>query len=624
MHRPTLLSLACASALACAFPLPAFAQDDADALDRVVVTATRTARTVDDTLAAVEVIDADQIARSQARSLPDLLRGRAGLSVSNQGGQGKLTTVFMRGAESDHVLVLVDGVRAGSATSGLVAFQDLPVDLIERVEIVRGPRSSLYGSEAIGGVIQVFTRRDRGGIAPRAHVGGGSHDTREAGAGIGGGDAARWFSADYAWRRTEGINACRGIGFPVFAGCFTTEPDRDGYESNALSLRGGLALGAAWTLDATALVNKGSNEYDGSFGNQSETWQRVFGANATWTAGERLNVRLSAGRNSDTSDNFKDGVSTGYFDTDRDSAGAQADIVLADGHLLTVGADWLRDRVDSDVDYTDIDTARTVESRANRAAFVQLQSSVGAFDLQAAARNDDNDQFGNHSTGNIALGWDFAQGWRATAGVGTAFKAPTFNELYYPFFGNPDLDPERSRTVEAGVAWRGDGMGLRLDAFDTRVEDLIAYDAAIFLPNNLQAARLRGAELTGNATLAGWSLAGSASVLDPENRAAGAAFGNDLPRRARRSARVELDRAFGAFRLGVTGVAEGARFDDVANTRRSGGYATFDLRAEYAFNADWRLQGRVANVFDRDYETSAYYHQPGREWFVTLRYAPVR
>ena len=623
MHRHTLIALACASLVA-----PALVRaQSADELDAVVVTATRTALTVDESLAPVEVIDRAAIERSQARSLPDLLRGRAGISIANQGGLGKLTSVFVRGAESDHVLVLVDGVRIGSVTSGQAAFQDLPIDLIERVEIVRGPRSSLYGSEAIGGVIQVFTRRGRGGFAPRASIGGGSHDTREATLGFGGGDAAKWFSADYAWRRTEGFNACNGFFNPVTfagAGCFTTEPDRDGYENHALSLRGGVQVNEAWAVDAHALRSKGSTEFDGSFTNQAETRQQVVGAGVTWTPSTRTKLRLSGGRNVDASDSLLNGANAGYFDTERDSVTLQGDFAVNSAHTLTAGLDWLNDRVDSDTDFVDTNTSGTVRERDNQAAFAQWQGDFGAHDVLVAARVDDNEQFGDHTTGNIAWGWGFSDGWRVTAGYGTAFKAPTFNELYFPFFGNPDLDPERSKTAEVGLAWRGDGVGVRLDAYDTRVDDLIAYNPDLFLPDNIQQARLRGAELTADATIAQWSLTGSVSVVDAENRQRGPNDGNQLPRRARESARIDLDRAFGAFRLGFTGVAEGKRYDNVSNTRRVGGHATLDVRAEYAFNTDWTLQTRLANVFDRDYQSVAFYNQPGREWFVTLRYAPAR
>ena len=608
------LALAIASLLA----VPAVhAQDDATDLDHIVVTATRTPLSVDETLAAVEVITREDIERTQPHSLPDLLRGRAGISLSNHGGAGKLTTLFMRGAESDHVLVLVDGVRVGSATSGLVSFQDIPVELIERIEIVRGPRSSLYGADAIGGVIQIFTRRAaREGLHGRAHAGAGSHGYRKAGAGLTGGNARAWFGLDAHHERTDGINACRGIGAPVFAGCYTTEPDRDGYRSRSLSARGGVKLGGTWQLEAHALRAEGENEYDGSFVNYSETVQQVFGAKAVWTPNERTRLQLIAGRNDDESDNFHDDADRGDFATGRTTVALQGDVTLHRGVLLSAGIDWLRDEVDSSTHYVR-------RERDNTAVVVQAQGELGAHSLQASLRYDDNAQFGGATTGNAAWGIGFARGWRAYASYGTAFKAPTFNELYYPSASNPELDPERSRSAELGVAWRGERASVRLDAFETRVRDLIAFDIVSFMPANVDRARLRGLELGGDARWSDWSVQGSLSLLDPENRSAAAA-GRDLPRRARRSARIELDRAFGRLSLGLTGVAEGERYDDFANTRRIGGYATFDLRAEYAFANDWRVQLRLANAFDRRYETVAYYNQPGREWFVTVRYAPAR
>ena len=617
MFRKFPLALAITTALTATLPFAVQAQtasDDADDLDEVIVTATRTAVTTDATLAAVEVIDRDAIQRSQATSLNELLRGRAGINISNQGGAGKLTSLFLRGAESDHVLVLVDGVRVGSATSGQAAFQDLPVAMIDRIEIVRGPRSSLYGSDAIGGVIQIFTRRDKGPAQFRFHVGAGSNGYREGGLGVGGSSERGWFGIDAGMQSTDGIDACRGAGFPVFAGCFVDgQTDLDGYENHSFSARGGVNIGDSVTLEAHALHASGHNEYDGSFVDNSDIVQQVVGAQLRWKASDRFDLRFNVGSNKDESDNFRGSASNGSFATRRDSASVQADIALADAQLLTLGADWLRDRVDSSTTYD-------VTGRTNRAVFAQYQSRFGSHDLQLALRNDDNEQFGNETTGTAAWGLSFADAWRVTASYGTAFKAPTFNELYFPGFGNPALRPESSKTIEAGIAWRGERTRVRLDAFNTDVDDLIAYDASIFLPNNIQHARLRGAELRVDSTVLGWNLGASASWLDAEDRDTG----NELARRARETARLELDRAFGKFRLGFTGVAEGSRYDNLANTRELGGFATLDVRGEYAFAADWTLQARAANVFDRAYETAAFYNQPGREFFVTLRFAPAR
>lgn len=616
-----LRSLVLAVSAVLAAPVQA-QSDDASKLDAIVVTATRTAVTVDDALAAVDVIDRASIERSQARSLPELLRGRAGMTLVNQGGLGKLTTLFLRGAESDHVLVLVDGVRVGSATSGLVALQDLPLAEIERVEIVRGPRSSLYGSEAIGGVIQVFTRRSGAGLHPRAMAGIGSHGFREGSAGIGMRNATGWFDADASAQHDDGINACHGIGAPDYAGCGTStpDPDRDGYRNHAVSLRAGLTPTDAWSLEGNALRSEGHNDYDSNpdFGlaDHSDVVQQVVGGKVRYAPTARVTVQVTAGRNLDASKNFLGDVFTDRFWSTRDSAGAQVDLGVADGQLLTLGLDWLRDRGAVEGAFSSYEQAR-----GNRAGFLQYQGRFGAQEVQAAVRHDDNDQFGGHDTGSLAWGADLPHGLRLTASLGTAFKAPTFNELYYPDYGNEALRPETSRSAEVGIGQRGDTWHWQLNGYQTDIDGLITYDSRLFQANNLDRARIRGAELTGDATLAGWQFAGQATFADPRNRSAGDE-GLLLPRRTRRSARIDADRTFGAWQLGASWIAEGARYDDFANALRLGGYATLDLRARLALGQAWSLQAQVRNAFDRTYETSAYFYQPGRELGLSVRYAP--
>jgi vitamin B12 transporter len=208
-----------------------------------------------------------------------------------------------------------------------------------------------------------------------------------------------------------------------------------------------------------------------------------------------------------------------------------------------------------------------------------------------------------------------------TASYGTAFKAPTFNDLYYPFFGNHELKPESSRSANIGVSRHGERWGWTLDAYETRVDDLISYDSSIFLPNNIDKARIRGVEFTVDASLGGWDLDAQLSHTDPRSRS-GFTEGNLLARRARDTGRIDVDRAFGAFRFGATLNASGPRYDDAANTVRLGGFATTDLRFEYAFADAWTLQARATNIFDRHYETVAWYNQPGREFGLGLRYAP--
>ncbi len=589
----------------------AFATD----LNSIIVTATRTAQTADETLSSLTVITRKEIERQQAQSVQDLLRGAPGVTMTNNGGPGKATAVFLRGTESDHVLVLLDGVTIGSATLGTTAFQDIPVEQIERIEIVRGPRSSLYGSEAIGGVIQIFTRKGGGELKPFFSIGAGSYQTYNASAGVSGGGDRGWFSVSASGIDTEGFNACNGKPSPGGAGCFTTAPDKDGYRSLSGSLRAGYRFDNGIETDFRALRANGKNEFDGSFVNESESAQQVLGGTLRFSPSALWYVSLTAGRSRDESDNFMDGTFKSRFDTERDTLSLQNDIAIAADHLLTVGADYQDDRVDGT-------TAYAVTSRNNTGLFTQYQRRFGVHDVQLSLRRDDNEQFGNRNTGGAAWGYALREGMRLTASYGSAFKAPTFNELYFPGFGSANLRPEQSDSFELGLSGKPSWGRWSLNVYETRIDDLIAFDASTSAPANIDQARIRGLEAVLGARLGNWDLNTNITLLDPKNRSGGASDGNVLPRRARRSLRVDADRHVGHYRLGVTLLAAGNRYDDLANTRELGGYATIDPRVEYTLAKDWRVQARVENLFDKDYETAAFFNQPGRSLYVTLRYQP--
>ena len=604
--------------LALALPGIASAEQAPTELDDVVVTATRTPVSIADSVVPVQVIDREQIDRSQAGSLLDLLRGRAGLDFVNQGGPGKITSLFMRGSASSQVLVLVDGVRIGAASSGMPALQDLPIDQIERVEIVRGPRSSLYGSEAIGGVIQIFTRAAGQGLQQNLALTAGSHNLRQASAGFSNRGERGWVSAQGAWQKTDGINACNGSA-TLFQGCYVDEPDRDGYRNTSLNVRGGYALGETLSVEGHMLDAASRNQYDGSIygGNEADNQQRVYGGKLRWTPGDAFGLSVQVGRNDDQADSYyvqagkRSFVST--FDTRRDTASVQGDFLFAEGQQLSVGGDWQKDQVTST-------TAYSIDNRDNTGVFAEYQGRFGAHSLQASVRNDDNEQFGNHTTGSLGYGLALGHGLRLTASAGTGFKAPTFNDLYFPWSSNPALKPEESTSVNVGIAQYGEGWNWTFNAYESRIDQLIALDST-YTPYNIAKARIRGAELTGFASLAGFDINAQASFTDPRDHTRGAAsYDNWLPRRARSSGRLDVDRGFGPLRVGVTATATGHRFDNAGNSLRLAGYGTVDLRVEYAINEAWSLQARAANVFDREYETVAWYNQPGREYQLTLRY----
>ncbi len=605
-----ILSLAVLAAL----PGVAHAQNAATALDEVLVTATRTPIALADSLSPAQVIDRTAIESSQATSLQDLLRGRAGINLTNTGGLGKQTSLFLRGTNSSHTVVLVDGVRINTADFGLAMLQDLPLAQIERVEIVRGPQSSLYGADAIGGVVQIFTRRNTGGFAPHLELGGGSNGLRQASGGIGGGTERGWFGIDIAYQHRDGIDACRGSA-ATFQGCGADEPDRDGYRNLSKSARGGYHVNDQWTVEGSALRAEAENHYDGYY-NYSETLQQVLAGKVRYTPSDRLSVTASIGRSDNESDNSGPFGAFGRAQTQRDSASVQADIGLADGQLLSGGVDWSDDSLDGS------SAGYLVDSRDNTGVFLQYQGRFGQHQLQASVRNDDNEQFGNHTTGSLAWGMELGSGWKLTASHGTAFKAPTFSDLYDPWSGVAALDPEKARSTNVGLAQQGQGWRWGLDVYETRVDDLITYDAATFRMTQVEKARIRGAELTGTARVAGIDVNAQLSYTDPRNHTVGAQYDNWLARRAQQTARIDLDRRFGDVRVGVTGFGAGKRYDDAANTVKLGGYGTLDVRLEYALGPAWTLLARAANVFDRRYETVAWYNQPGREYQLSVRYQP--
>jgi vitamin B12 transporter len=586
--------------------------EEATELDPVVVTATRTARTVNASLASVTVIERSDIERLQAVSVPDLLRGVQGLQVSNSGGPGKVTDIYTRGTSADHTLVLIDGVKVGSATTGTTAWQDLPIDQIERIEVVRGPRSSLYGSEAIGGVIQIFTRKGGGALKPSLSLGGGSYRSANASANLSGGGDSGWWSLGGSYQDTEGFNACTGV--PGTAGCFTDEPDIDGYRNVAGSARGGYRFGRRGDLDLFWLGTKAQSRFDGSFVNDTKTSQQVFGARGRFSPLDPWDLTLALGQSRDDSDNRLDGSFVTQFDTLRETASLQSDLTLGVGQILTLGVDWQNDHITSTEDYAE-------DSRDNVGVFGEIQASIHGHDLSGSLRQDDNQQFGTHATGSAAWGYSLSNGVRLLASYGTAFKAPTFNELYFPLYGNPDLAPEQSRSAELGVS--GDLGLLRwsVNAYQTKVDDLIAFGPS-FIPENIDQAQIRGLELGVTGAHHGWTLSANLTLLDPINESQGPDDGNLLPRRAEQSARIDLDKDLGAWRLGGSLIGVGRRFDDTANTLVLDPYGTLDLRAEYALGKGFRVQGRLENLFDADYETAAYYNQPGRGFYLTLRYEP--
>jgi vitamin B12 transporter len=336
-----------------------------------------------------------------------------------------------------------------------------------------------------------------------------------------------------------------------------------------------------------------------------------------WTA------TLRAGRTLDESDDYLNKGFNNRFNTQRVNVTWQNDFAVAEGQLLTAGLDYYNDRVDST-------TADLITSRDNKAGFVEYQGSFEGFDAVLAARYDDNEQFGSRATGNAALGYRFDNGIRLSASWGNAFKAPTFNELYFPNFGNPTLGPEDSESWEAGIDGQHYGVAWSLHGYRTEIDQMITpvFDPVrcgppfFFCAQNLGRARILGLEAQASTRLWDFDLAATLSLTDPENLSSGANHGKVLPRRSQAVFRFDVDRAIGPLRLGATVHGEDRRFDDVANARRLGGFVTVDLRVAADVYKGLSVEGRVTNLLNEQYQTSWLYHQDNRNFLVTLRYQP--
>lgn len=570
-----------------------------------------------DTMAAVTVINRDEIERKQFNSLQDLLRTIPSISFTNYGGQGKTTGISIRGTNANAVLVLVDGQKVGSATLGQTAFEHFPMTQIERVEVVRGPRSSLYGSEAIGGVIKIYTRQgSTEGVKPFASVTYGSHETYEANAGVNFRNDQSWATLSVAGLKTEGINASTLQE--------TADLDKDGYENASVSLRAGHQFSDRFEVGTNVLHITGENDFDNQddwgYGAYTDTQnvhskiqQNVYGIHAKFKPVDAWTTELKLGRSEDKAETFD--AYPSEINTERDTVSWLNTVSLNPNHTLVSGLDYQLDKVSGSNTYVK-------DERDNFGYFAQYLGSVGKVDLQAAVRLDDNEQFGNETTGNASLGYHLTDNVLAYVSYGTAFRAPTFNDLYYPSSGNPDLEPEESENIEVGFKGQNQYVNWELNAFDNKIDNLIAWApnaAGQWLPANVQEARIRGVELVlgQNYDALSWNL--NYTYQDPENRSEGAK-GKQLAYRPKQLLNLSVDYTVDQWTIGGSVRAEDSRSTGDF-TPELAGYALFDTRVSYQATPELSIQAKLANVFDVEHKTYNGYNQDGQTAWLTLRYA---
>jgi vitamin B12 transporter len=581
-------------------------QAKAAPLDRVVVTAARFPQPFTDLVADVSIVTADDIARSGADSVAEILARVPGVEIATNGGPASTTAVFLRGANSGHTLVLIDGLRVGSSTSGTTALEAIPASEIDHIEILRGPASSLYGADAIGGVIQIFTRRGEGDFSANASAGYGTYATAVATAGASGTAGAVRYALQTGMRRSDGFNA---IANPAN---FSYNPDRDGYRGESFSGNVAYRFAPEQELAAQIFHSRLNAQFDAGpdFDDRTITTLDAYSIASRNRLAPFWMSRLEAGQGDDDSLS-ETGFGPSRFKTRQRQYTWQNDFALPSAEF-SLALERREERVDSDAGFA-------VSARNTNGVVGVGQWREGPHALQANARHDESSQFGGRTTGALAYGYAFGRGWRATASYGTAFKAPTFNDLYFPGFSNPDLNPETAHNAEAALRYASGNIAAGLVAYRNRVRDLIVFqcDASFnCAPQNVANATLEGVTLDLDARIAEVDVRGSIDVQRPED----AATGNLLPRRARRHGALALARTWGPLRVGAEMTASSARFDDAANSRRMGGYALLNLSAEYALAAGWTLFARGTNVLDKRYELAADYNTPRAGIFAGARY----
>lgn len=609
--RAPLAALPLALAAASSFAQTSLATTAAAAtLPTTVVTATRVAQPLTDVVADVSIIDRANIERSGAVGLADVLARLPGVSIARNGGPASSTSVYLRGAETRFTAVFVDGVRVDSQSTGGVSWQGIPLSQIDRVEVLRGPAAAVYGSDAIGGVVQIFTRRGEAGFAPSVELGLGTHGTRKLAAALSGKSGAVDYSLGVSRETSDGFNAQ-----PL------SNPDRDGYRSNNVSGSVGWQLNAAHRLEATLLNSDTNAQYDGfTPGNDDRSLQELQTLGMKWSArwSDVYSSQVSVGR---SKDRYETHPSPYVAKTSVTSYLWQNEFKLGD-NLLTAALERREDKLDN------TSTFPAISNRSQNALALGYALRSGDHSLQLNVRRDDDSEFGGKSTGSAAYAYGFAPNWRALVSAGTAFRAPTLYQRF-SMYGEPSLQPETSKNIELGLKYAAQGNAFSVMTYRNRVTNLINYvsgpgacangvGAYAGCYGNTGEAEYSGVTLTGSTHIGMAALNGSMDFQNPKDLGTGL----QLARRAKQSAKLGVDVPVAGWTLGAEAEWVGKRFDDARNTKTLSSYALLNLSANKALTKDWSLVGRVDNLADRDYETARGYATGGRTLYVGVKWAP--
>lgn len=587
-------------------------------LDQIVVTASRTAQLEKNVLGDVTVIDKKALQEAAQNSVAEILAKQPGIQFYNSGGPQTVTGVYLRGTNPSQTLVLIDGIRINSITSGSTNWGAIDPATIERIEIVRGAGSSLYGSDAIGGVINIITKKtgeDRP-LSAWGNIGFGTYDTFKSSVGISGAQNGWDYALSSSMAESSGFNASNPS-----SGAFTFNPDKDGYSQNSLSGSVGHRWAAGHHIGLTAYNGYIDGDFDAGAGPgraHSITRQQAYTLTSTDDITDYWQSVLRIGFSKEHTDSRSAGDSFTFGNLQR-SYSWQNNLKFSENQNVSVILERLEERPEGSSSYI-------INRRDTNAAGLVYRGDFGAHHIQASARNDNISGYGNQATGGLGYDLDLNDQWRIGVAGNTGFRAPTFADLYSPdmwgFVGNPNLKPEKSRNIEARLRYEVDTTRLGVTVYQNKIRDLInTYDCdANFncTTSNTEQATIRGITFTGEHDFGNTTLRASADFMNPRDDNTG----NQLIRRARQAYLLGAEHRMDALTVGAEYQFTGKRYDDAANTsqRLMGGYSLLNLTAAYDFSKNVGVQVRWNNLLNKDYTNAYGYNMPGSNVFVNLSF----
>ena len=605
--------------------------------DDVFVTATRTPILKNNVIADVTTISSEDIERAGSSSLPELLQRQPGIEISNLGGAGKVSTLSIRGSSSTHSIVLIDGMRVGAATSGFSAIEHIPLSQIEKIEILRGPASSLYGQDAIGGVIQIFTKKGMDGFKPYVGIGYGSYNTSNFQSGIRGGNNQTTYAINFAAMNTDGFSAF--VPNPNKTIANLANLDKDGYKNYSLSSFLNHKINQDYEIDLQYFLSKGKNKFDQQFANftpfvdfKNETKQVSYAVNLKGQINNAWQSSIKIGQSTDKYldkqkfnliTNLQDSSLVDLYKTTQNQFAWQNNIKLNKGSL-TLLYDFLEQKIKT----TDL---YEKTQRTNHGLMIGYGVIEDKHNFQTNIRKDFNSAYDDAITGNIGYAYSISPNWTVSSSYGTAFVSPSFNFLYSLAddfaLGNPNLKPEKSKNIEVSIRYKDDDGSLNLTIFQNRINDFIIYtipdDPGLRTSTqNLNKAEIQGLTISGDQFFGHLQIKGSVTAQSAKNEDTD----KYLPRRATALGNLNLNYYIGYWNIGIEETFSDKRFDDKENTVKLSGYALTNIVTDYKINDKVKLNLRLNNVFDKDYSLAAEgtsgfkYQTPGRSLFTNLRY----